>query len=73
MFKYKLTLCPPRLLTTQVKWADLPAAAVIFSKGETKPGSKPVTEMKKKNIFTMHLRFIEVCGNSPVPQSQNVF
>ena len=38
------TLCPPKCLTTQVNWADRPAATVIFSNGEMKPGSKPVTE-----------------------------
>ena len=48
-------MCPPRLLTTQVKWADLPAAAVIFSKGETKPGSKPVTEIIIKSIVLSSL------------------
>ena len=56
-------MCPPRLLTTQVKWADLPAAAVIFSKGETKPGSKPVTEIIIKSIVLLSLtgyRFTKV-------------
>ena len=43
-----LTLCPPRCLTTQVNCADLPAATVIFSSGEMKPGSKPVTENKDR-------------------------
>ena len=41
------TLCPPRCLTTQVNCADRPAATVMFSKGEIKPGSKPVTEKNR--------------------------
>ena len=44
------TLCPPRCLTTQVNCADRPAATVMFSKGEIKPGSKPVTEKKNRCI-----------------------
>ena len=41
------TLCPPRCFTTQVNWADLPAATVMFSKGEMNPGSNPVTTQEK--------------------------
>ncbi len=46
--KCKQTLCPPKCLTTQVNWADRPAATVIFSRGETNPGSNPVTGQKKR-------------------------
>lgn len=49
------TLCPPRCLTTQVNCADRPAATVMFSKGEIKPGSKPVTEKKTDVSLTFLL------------------
>ncbi len=35
---YVFTLCPPRCLTTHVNCASLPAATVMFSSGEMKPG-----------------------------------
>ena len=41
--QFRRTLCPPKCLTTQVNWALRPAATVIFSNGEMKPGSNPVT------------------------------
>ena len=42
-FKAKLALCPPRCFTTQVNWADLPAATVRLSNGDTNPGSYACT------------------------------
>ena len=48
------TLWPPRCFTTHVNWVDRPAATVIFSNGDMKPGSKPVTAINKGR----HLSFL---------------
>ena len=52
----RFTLWPPRCLTTQVNWVDRPAATVIFSNGEMKPGSNPVTAKKEEKICYKHFK-----------------
>jgi hypothetical protein len=51
-----------------VKWADLPAAAVMFSNGETKPGSRLVTKIKStksnQNWGSPNLGDVFILGSS---------
>ena len=49
-----LTLWPPRCFTTHVNWVDLPAATVIFSSGDMKPGSNPETEKERNSNIEHH-------------------